>query len=117
MYRLMQVCGNLYPEEGEEVKRESGYCIGQIDLFDLLSEKSKGESQDSREKLTEEPTANLEDKPKFITWGDTKHSYVICPYCQNDLMGGFKLNFEEKGVMCKFCGKQVDITKTVEREM
>lgn len=58
------------------------------------------------------------DKPMLpLVWGDDNHETILCPNCNNDLMGGFQFAEDCETVMfqCPYCGQPIDTTKTVEK--
>lgn len=53
-----------------------------------------------------------------LIWGDDNHDTILCPKCEQDLMGGFELAGpgEDPMFQCPRCGQPIDATKALTRE-
>ena len=58
----------------------------------------------------------FQDDRKPLVWGDERHSTILCPYCREDLMGGFpEGDIETDIVQCPYCGEFVDGYRAIEK--
>ena len=53
-----------------------------------------------------------------LIWGDANHDTILCPACEQDLMGGFELaqSCEDPMFQCPHCGQIIDDKKALTRE-
>lgn len=60
----------------------------------------------------------LDEPREPLVWGDDNRDTILCPNCNQDLMGGFPEanSCEAPMYQCPYCGQPIDGTKALTRE-
>ena len=101
---------NVLREVGETYNCWFDYVVNCVLENSHLKELAQAE-KDGRLVVLDEPR-------KPLVWGDDTHDTILCPNCNNDLMGGFPEDeyCEKDMYQCPYCGQPIDSAKVLTRE-